>query len=339
MNMPRPIATVLWPLSLIYAGGARLRAWLYARGWLKQQRLNAPVISVGNLTVGGTGKTPMVIWLAEQFLADGKRVAILSRGYRGSGDTSDEIELMKSRLQGRALFGVGKDRYAEGRRLEAKGVDVFLLDDGFQHLPLGRDVDIVLVDSTRPFHKQFVLPAGPLREPRSALHRADLVVFTRTDQSKRTLYLIQRFPQFAIYPSVTKLLGFRAYSADGRGEALHGRIPGPVFAFCGIGNPDAFFFDLDRWGVRLAGRRAFADHHRYTVSETQELERAAEAAGAKVLITTEKDAQNIPPNSFSRMPLEIAVISLDMPDAAKFLSDLRAKLPLRDAALLGGARA
>jgi tetraacyldisaccharide 4'-kinase len=105
---------LLWPLSLLYGAVVRARLWLYANGWLKQKRLKGTVISVGNLTVGGTGKTPMVIWLAEKFLAEGKRVAILSRGYRGTDGTSDEIELMKFRLQGRVTFGVGENRFAEG---------------------------------------------------------------------------------------------------------------------------------------------------------------------------------------------------------------------------------
>jgi tetraacyldisaccharide 4'-kinase len=334
MNIPRPIAAVLWPLSLVYGAAAQLRAWLYTRGWLKQKHLNGPVISVGNLTTGGTGKTPMVIWLAEKFLAEGKRVGILSRGYRGSGGTSDEIELMKHRLQGRVLFGVGKDRYAEGRHLEASGVDVFILDDGFQYLPLARDADVVLVDSTRPLRKESVLPAGRLREPASALNRAQLVVFTRTEHSKPTACALQKFPQSAIYPSTTRLLGFRRHGSGDRLEPLRGPVPGPFFAFCGIGNPDAFFNDLERWGVVLAGRQAFRDHHRYTKSEAQRLEGAAEAAGAKALVTTEKDAQNIQEDLFSRMPLDIAIIAIEIPDEAKFIGDLRARLQL-----YGGARA
>src|SRR3981189_14952 len=120
MTVPLPLRRLLWPLSLLYGIGVRARIWLYANGWFKQKRLNATVISVGNLTVGGTGKTPMVIWLAEKFLADGKRVAILSRGCRGANGTSDEIELMKSRLQGRVTFGVGKNRFAEGHKLESR---------------------------------------------------------------------------------------------------------------------------------------------------------------------------------------------------------------------------
>src|ERR1700732_1103671 len=113
MELSRAIQAVLWPLSLLYGSCVRLRAWCYARGWLEHVHLRGKVISVGNLTVGGTGKTPMVIWLAERLLAEGKRVAILSRGYKGSGGTSDEIDLMRSRLQERARFGVGADRYSE----------------------------------------------------------------------------------------------------------------------------------------------------------------------------------------------------------------------------------
>src|SRR5215831_13493427 len=163
MNLPPLVRMVLWPLSLVYGQLMRLRVALYERGLLKQKRLNRPVISVGNLTMGGTGKTPMVIWLAERFLADGKQVAILSRGYGGTGETSDEVEVMKRHLGGRVAFGVGKDRYAQGRRLEHRKIEIFLLDDGFQHLQLARDFDIVLIDSTRPLRQQSLLPAGSLR--------------------------------------------------------------------------------------------------------------------------------------------------------------------------------
>jgi tetraacyldisaccharide 4'-kinase len=332
MNIPRPLAIALWPLSCLYGLAMSVRAWLYNKQWLKQKRLQRPVISVGNITVGGTGKTPMVIWLAERLLAEGKRVAILSRGYRGAAGTSDEIELMRQRLQGRALFGVSADRYAEGQRLEA-GVDVFILDDGFQHLRLARDMDIVLVDSTRPLQHEFILPAGRLREPLSSLNRAHAVVFTRTEQSELTISAIQKFPQFAIYPAVTKLLGFRKQGVGDSHEPLRALITGSCFAFCGIGNPGAFFANLERWGLQLAGRRIFRDHHRYTPDEIAELERAAEAAGASALVTTEKDAHNIGPALSSRLAIEIAVVALEIRDEREFLRDLRQRLPLGVGAL------
>src|SRR5215831_6430575 len=204
MTLPLPIRVLLWPLSVVYGVIVRCRARLYARGWLKQKRLNATVISVGNLTVGGTGKTPMVIWLAERFLAEGKRVAILSRGYRGSDGTSDEVELMKSRLKGRVAFGVGKNRFAQGQRLETRQpIDVFLLDDGFQHLQLGRDLDILLMDASRPLHGESLLPAGRLREPVSAMSRADLVVFTRTETMPGSLEAIGKLSQFPVFAATT----------------------------------------------------------------------------------------------------------------------------------------
>src|SRR5215467_16155652 len=128
MILTRPVRVLLYPLSLLYERIVRLRTRLYEKGWLKSKRLNTTVISVGNLTVGGTGKTPMVLWLAEKFLAEGKSVAILSRGYKGSGGTSDEIELLRKRLGDGVRFGVGPDRYESGTKLEAeRPVDVFLL--------------------------------------------------------------------------------------------------------------------------------------------------------------------------------------------------------------------
>jgi tetraacyldisaccharide 4'-kinase len=327
MNIPRPLAILLWPLSLVYGSAASMRAWLYEHGWLKPKRLNRPVISVGNITVGGTGKTPMVIWLAERLLAEGKRVAILSRGYRGSNGTSDEVELMKQRLQNRVIFGVGADRYAQGRRLESSGVDVYLLDDGFQHLQLARDVDIVLVDSTRPLEHEFLLPAGRLREPLSAVHRATSVVFTRTGSTFIKIPL-RGFPKFTTHCAATKLLGFRVHGADDHQESLRPSLTGPHFAFCGIGNPDAFFSDLERRGIHLAGRRAFRDHHRYTHRDIAALEQAAESAGANALVTTEKDAQNFEKAVLAKLAIEVAVVAMEILHEAEFLRDLHSKLPV-----------
>jgi len=331
MNIPRPIAILLWPLSLVYGAVAQLRAWLYERGWLKQKRLNAPVISVGNLTVGGTGKTPMVIWLAEKFLAEGKRVAILSRGYRGSGGTSDEIELMKERLNGRVLFGVDKNRYAAGRRLESQGVDVFLLDDGFQHLPLARDVDIVLIDALREFKNEMLLPAGSLREPVSALERADLIVYTRVDPSFQTSGLVEQIRGMQKYPLFTcqaSLLGFRQGRQD---KCLHTRDgigTGPFFAFCGVGNPDAFFSDLRRWRLPIVGEMAFRDHHRYAGGDFVRLKNAAVKSGARGLITTEKDMQNISDDGALSMPLFASVIDLEIRSQEELMTAIQEKANL-----------
>jgi tetraacyldisaccharide 4'-kinase len=325
MNLPPLLRSLLWPLSVLYGAITEWRARLYDKGTLRQKRLDRPVISVGNLTVGGTGKTPMVIWLAERLLAEGKRVGILSRGYKGSGGTSDEIELMKHRLQQRAVFGVGRDRYEEGKRLEAK-VDVFLLDDGFQHLQLARDANVLLLDAAQPLGKQAMLPTGRLREPISAMARADLLVFTRIETVPGTAAAVEKFQDYPVFSAATKLLGYRRL--DEAKELMSGEEldAGPFYAFCGIGNPLAFFQDLKNWNLTLAGQSEFLDHHCYDQRDATELQAAARAAGAKALVTTEKDAQNLSGIHFSELPVYIAVIDLLISKEASFLELIYEKL-------------
>lgn len=309
MNISPLARTLLWPFSLLYGLHAQLRAWLYAHGWLSQKRLPATVVSVGNLTVGGTGKTPMVLWLAEKFLEEGKRVAILSRGYRGTDGTSDEVEVMKHRLKTRVAFGVGRDRFAEGQRLMTEQpIDIFLLDDGFQHFQLARDLDIVLIDASRQLGHQILLPAGTMRERLTALDRADLVVFTRTESVAGAQEALQKLCKFPLFAATTRLLGFRLLGGDESLQCLGAIGSGPFFAFCGIGNPEAFFSDLHEWGVPVAGQLAFADHHRYTPVEARALEQLAEKCGAKAFVTTEKDLYNLAKARPQKLPVYIAVI-------------------------------
>ncbi len=322
MKLPLLLRVVLWPLSAVYGGYVRVRAVFYARGWLKQKRLRGKVISVGNLTVGGTGKTPMVLWLAEKFLAEGKSVAILSRGYRGSGGTSDEIELMKHRLQGRVAFGVGKDRFTEGHRIEQKqSVDVFLLDDGFQHLFLARDLDILMLDGSLKLKEQSLLPSGILREPVSAGRRADILVVTRKSAPPEL-----GEGEFSIFYAETRLLGFRRHAgaADARLSTEIGH--GPFFAFCGIGNPQAFFDDLNRWNVPVAGESIFRDHHRYTPADLLRLVKASQRAGAIAFVTTEKDAENLKGIDAPAIPIYVAVIDFVLTAESEFLAILKRKL-------------
>jgi len=335
MTMPLPFRLLLWPLSLVYGAAARLHAWLYAQGMYTTKRLNTPVISVGNLTVGGTGKTPMVLWLAERFLAEGKHVAILSRGYRGSGGTSDEVEMMKERLGDRVVFGVGPDRYVEGRRIEAEEpVNVFLLDDGFQHLELVRDVDIVLVDSTTLDSKNWLLPAGNMREPLSALRRASAVVLTRMtsegSDSAATRAIQKVAAHLPAFSAETKLLGYRCVSGSQQAHAGEDELPPqPVFAFCGIGNPWAFLSDLKRWGVVVVGQQVFADHHSYTAHDARTLAAHAQRAGAKTLLTTEKDIQNLKKAHFSELPLYCCRIALELRDDTELSQLIKNKIASR----------
>lgn len=325
MNIPPLVRILLWPVSVLFGAYVRLRAWRYEKGWQKQRRLRGKVISVGNLTVGGTGKTPMVLWLAERLVAEGKSVAILSRGYRGSQGTSDEIELMRHRLQGKVKFGVGKDRFAEGQRIEQReSIDVFLLDDGFQHLPLARDLDVVMLDGSYKLKDQWLLPSGVLREPISACRRADILVVTR--KSERPDIDADDARKHSIFYAQTRLLGFRRHGGPAELSYLSEIGRGPFCAFCGIGNPGAFFDDLSRWRVPVAGQSIFRDHHRYTAADVQRLERTAQAAGAIALVTTEKDAENLRGIDAPAIPIFVAVIDFVLNAESEFLAALERKL-------------
>jgi len=294
--------SVLWPLSVPYGAAAHLRARAYRKGILKQRRLEGVVISVGNLTVGGTGKTPMVLWIAERLLAEGKSVGILTRGYRGKkiassadesvGDnsSSDEVQLLKSRLGDRVAFGVGAARFERGQELARRGVKWFVLDDGFQHLALARDVDIVLIDATNPFGGGHMLPAGRMREPRTALSRADIIVITRSHHAPAVEAAVRRDSDAPIFYARAEpdavLAPFHPHLTERDARARR------LFAFCGIGNPSAFVADLRDWGFQIAGYRFFPDHHRYLAGDIHAIEREAKAVGAGGVICTEKDSFN-----------------------------------------------
>jgi tetraacyldisaccharide-1-P 4'-kinase len=205
---------LLWPLSLLYSMIARAKAWCYARGIFRKRKLPGTVIGVGNLTVGGTGKTPMVLAIAERLAQEGKHAAILTRGYRGTTHAgasgvpqSDEVALLRDRLAGKVQLGVGADRYKNGMVLARHGIDWFVLDDGFQHLKLSRDADVVLIDATDPFGGGTVLPAGRLREPLSALRRADIVVITRSVQAPSPAIeaIVRRHTSSPIFYASTRL--------------------------------------------------------------------------------------------------------------------------------------
>jgi tetraacyldisaccharide 4'-kinase len=315
--------SLLWPLSLIYGGVAALRARAYARGIFRRRRLNGVVISVGNLTVGGTGKTPMVLWIAERLLAEGKSVGILTRGYGGKSasvaaeskaangsetiSTSDEVQLLKSRLADRLLFGIGADRYKNGLALAGRGVKWFILDDGFQHLQLARSVDVVLIDASKPFGGGHLLPAGRLRESRGALKRADIIVITRSSHAPAIESVVRHYSSAPIFYACTELDSVRSRWGPQRTPAeLRGKA---LYAFCGIGNPGAFYSDLREWGFRIVGHKSFRDHHRFTADDLAEIEKEARKAGATGLICTEKDSFNLPETSPS-MDVSVCAISM-----------------------------
>ena len=316
MDLPLPIRILLWPVSWLYGIVVQYKTLLYEKGAFQRQRLQGAVVSVGNLTVGGTGKTPMVLWLAERFLAEGKSVAILSRGYRGAGGSSDEVEVLRRRLGSRVRFGIGANRFAKGSELERKSpVDVFLLDDGFQHLKLARDLDIVMLDGSKELETEWLLPSGSLREPLRASSRADLLVVTR--KSEPPVIEARDSREFHLFYAQTRLLGFRKSPPAGEAAYLGDIGAGPFFAFCGIGNPGAFREDLKRWRVSVAASREFRDHHKYSQADLDAIESAATALGAKALVTTEKDEQNLR-GSFHRLPLYVAVIDFVLGSEREF---------------------
>lgn len=301
--------SLLWPLSLPYGLVARLRARAYRTGIFRRHHLEGVVISVGNLTVGGTGKTPMVLWIAERLLTEGKSVGILTRGYSGklvapsanqsqttaqpeAVSTSDEVQLLQSRLRERVLFGVGADRYKSGLALANRGVDWFILDDGFQYLQLARNVDIVLIDASKPFGGGHLLPAGRLREPRKALERADLIVITRSSHAPAIESVIRRHSAAPIFYAHTQLASLYSPIHPQLTE-LEARSK-MFFAFCGIGNPSAFIADLRDWKLQIVGHKFFPDHHRYSPSDIAKIEEEARRMGATALICTEKDRFNLP---------------------------------------------
>lgn len=312
---------LLWPMSIIYGAAARTRARAYHTGLVRQERLQGVVVSVGNITTGGTGKTPMVLWVAERGLGNGKKVGLLSRGYRplprrsdaGTRGWNDEIALIHGRLGARVELGIGARRSKQGKELQRGGVEWFILDDGFQHLQLARDVDIVMIDAANPFGGGHLLPSGRLREPVSALRRADIVVIHRTEERVPAIEaVIRRHSEAAIYFSQTNLLGLEVYR--GSGSTAPPPVGTKLFAFCGIGNPSAFFFDLKRWRIALAGRESFRDHHTYTGADMARLEDAARAAGADALVCTEKDTYDLPRDIRIQLPIYFCRIGLKFND-------------------------
>jgi tetraacyldisaccharide 4'-kinase len=327
--------SLLWPFSLLFGLGVWVRHWLYRHGVLKQKRLEGIVVSVGNLTTGGTGKTPMVIWLAGQLASAGEAVGVLTRGYRSivlpddraaaenkRRRVSDEVVVLESHLGDRVPIGVGADRYRAGRELERKGVKWFVLDDGLQHLALARDADLVLVDATDPFGGDLLLPAGRLRETPSALGRADIVVITRTAADPKLEARLRHYTAAPIFYAQTELLGLIRIHPGKPRPATEAERGSQFYAFCATGNPHAFFTDLARWGIAVVGTARFPDHYRFTQRRINEIEDFAGEAGANAMICTEKELLNFGGLRFSELPVFACRIALRPAEPAAVLQAL-----------------
>ena len=331
MFLPPLTRPLFYLPAKLYEGAAHTRAWLYENSWLEQRRLDAPVISVGNLTVGGTGKTPCVAWLANRLRAEGHAVAILSRGYKrasvGRVEVSDgQAVLCEARTAGdepyllaQACPGVrvvvDQNRYAAGKWLaERAPVSVFLLDDGYQHLRLQRDLNLLLLDATESLAEAKLVPFGRLREPLTALSRADAVIVTRADQMLDQSALEATIKRYAragtpVFYAQHMLTGLRRLP-DGELSDFAALTTKPVAAFSGIARPEQFIRDLQKLQLRIVWQRGFPDHHRYTPTDLAAINAAAVQAGAAALIATEKDAANLAPELIGAAPLPLYAAQL-----------------------------
>ena len=274
----------------------RLRNRKYDRG-IGVRRLPRPVISVGNLTTGGTGKTPVVHWLCDRLRAAGERPAVLMRGYKARpGEKGDEQEMLASLLNRDGVIPVpvlaNPRRYEEAMaHLErSPQTTVFVLDDGFQHRRIARDFDLVLIDATNAFGYGRVLPRGLLREPVGGLKRADAILITRADQvGERTLGDVVDGLRGADVPTFRAAHGWAGVRTDGGQSMPVADLAGcRVFALAGIGNPEGFAAQLAA-AADVVGRRFFPDHHAYARADVDAVMSDARAAGAEAVVTTDKD--------------------------------------------------
>jgi len=310
--MNRAITFALAPFGGLYGVAMKARRALYLSGRFRTHELGAPVISVGNLTTGGTGKTPLVEWIADELAQKGRRVCILTRGYgrRRSGtrvivsngsevladanQAGDEPLLLAERLKGLAAVICDADRVSAAHwAVENFKSDVFVLDDGFQHLRVARNLNILTIDATNPWGNGRLLPAGILRESPAELARADCIVITRADDSNQTEELQRKIGELSSGPPIFRshmtIRGLRQVagreSPVSAGEIKASRVA----AFCGVGNPESFFSLARRAGYQLCHTQTFRDHRIYSQADIDRVARESNKRGAQFLLTTAKD--------------------------------------------------
>lgn len=310
---------MLLPPSLIYALIQVIRAALYRVCILKGKRLPRPVISIGNITVGGTGKTPVTACIARLLLERGLRVAVLSRGYGGSleGQTAivsdgknilrtaaecgDEPYLLATSVPGLMVI-IGSDRHSAGLlAIEQLQPDLFLLDDGFQHLRLQRDLNILLLDAKRPFGNGCCLPAGLLREPKSAAGRADLIIHTRCQDVPASTPGLGRTPQLSASHELTEAIPL----TGGAPLSLSSLAGHKLIAFAGIAEPESFFQGLRDHGLAPLATLSLPDHAAYTKDTIAQIAQTARCNDAAYILTTEKDGVKL-----GHLPDELAAKTL-----------------------------
>ena len=322
----RAVRSPLWMLSGLYRAGLAARSALYARGWLTRTRAPAKVIVAGNLTVGGTGKTPLACWIARQLSLRGLKTAVILRGYKGAAGkgplvvsegggallaaavAGDEAVLLAKKLAGVPVVA-GKDRAAAARLAIARfGSSHLVLDDGFQHWPLERDMDILVMNGQQDPEREYLLPRGPLREPITAAARAHALVITGAPEDGKPgfAWMDRICPDLPVFATSYRPLGLSSI----RGGKIS-PMGLPSLAFCGIGFPEGFFSSLENSGVPVVAKLAFPDHHRYTALDLLKLAAKAREQGAKRLVTTEKDAVKIADGWGDDFPVDVLRVELD----------------------------
>jgi len=288
------LLVLLRAVSMLYAIGICVRNLCYDKGWLKTRGVSVPVISIGNITTGGTGKTPLVIWMCKLLHEKGKACAILTRGYKAEqGKLTDEPAIL-AKLCPDAKIVINSDRFAGAvKATEELGAEVLVMDDGFQHRRLRRNLDILAVDAMCPFGYSRLLPAGLLREPVISIRRADAVVITRfnrvshekTEELKKQIECIS--PGIVVAMAVHKNL--EAKLIKGQSLSIDELREKKIFAFCGIGNPKGFLDQLNDYGLTIVGSKVYNDHYQYCEMDVSDIYQEAVFLGADLILSTQKD--------------------------------------------------
>ena len=325
--------TGLSAIEIPYEALVRLRNYGYEHSILTTKKASAPVISVGNLTLGGTGKTPLVAWLAHWFAQHNKKPAIISRGYKAkTGQLSDEAAELKILLPTVPHYA-NKQRIIAAREAITKGSDVLLLDDGFQHRQISRDLNLVTIDATDPFGCNRLFPRGLLREPLWGLKRADALVLTRTDQvSIKTRNEIQeqcfRFVGSYDKPWIeTEHRPSNLRLVDGTTQPLKTLQDKRILSLSAIGNPAAFHRTLTTLGNEPVATLTFPDHHTYTTDDIHRISEETESVGAEIIVTTLKDLVKLPLASVRDRPLCALEIGIQFRTGLQDLEYLLKKIP------------
>lgn len=312
-----------------YRAVVALRNAGFDRGWKQIERVSVPVISVGNVTTGGTGKTPAVAWITNWLAAEGFRPAIVSRGYRALDEEGNDEKRLMDQLCPDVPHLQNRHRAAAARKaITQHSAHSIVLDDAFQHRQLHRDLDVVLIDALNPWGFGHLLPRGLLREPRQSLARADVVLMTRCGQIEppRRRELEQEIARWSAAPvlestfAVTRLVNSRGETRELAGLAVE-----RVAAFCGIGNPAGFRKTLAEIGAEPddARFRAFPDHHHYGPRDSENLATWGRSVGATLLLATRKDLVKIPSTELGGIPLWGVDQTLEFADPAPLVTRLR----------------